>query len=222
MPPSVIIGVDEVGMGSIAGPFFVAAAAFHVDQSIVRTTYIGTRKDVELVACDSKLIKNPAHLEKLNRAIIDQALAHAIIERSASEIDNFIAFQLLPETICLAIARVMERLKFQYKPSDYRVILDGDLAVPAGIPCFAEAIAHADATHWQVGAASILAKAAYDDAMIRIAAIYPQYGFEKHKGYPTPDHKKRLKELGPCPIHRRTTKPVQALLPLPKGITLRE
>jgi ribonuclease HII len=73
------------------------------------------------------------------------------------------------------------------------------------------AVVDGDARVKAISAASILAKTARDDEMVRLAQIYPQYGFDRHKGYPTPEHLDCLRRLGPCAVHRRSFRPVRAL-----------
>lgn len=219
MSQSVIIGVDEAGMGALAGPLVVAATAFLHDAPVVTATYQGVRKDVELRAGDSKGIKKPEHITLLSGAIRRDALACSVLRRSVEEIDANLISRVLPETIRLAVARIMEPLAHRFpSPRDYLVLLDGELEVPGGIPCEVRPIAQGDKKHWQIGAASILAKESYDGAMLELAARYPAYGFESNKGYPTPDHKKRLKELGPSKAHRKSFRPVQVVRPPMKGL----
>ena len=216
---SIVIGVDETGVGACAGPLVVAAAAFRIDAPIVTATYASVRKDVLLQACDSKAVKKSEHLQCLAAAIRRAAETTAVIERSVADIDRHLLSNILPETIRLAVSRVMEQLAPRYTlASDYLVLLDGDLEIPPGIPCEVRPIAGGDAKYWQIGAASILAKDVNDAAMLELSRRFPEYSFDTNKGYPTPDHKRRLKELGPCAAHRRTFKPVQASRPVPKGI----
>lgn len=218
MNHSIIIGVDSAGDGALAGPVVVAAAAFLRSAPVVQRVFESTTKSTVLTVDDSKKIKKPEHRLALAQAIRSQAAATAIITRSSEEIDTYLISRVVPEAIRLAISRVLEKLSPQFpSPKDYLVLLDGDLEVPSNIPCEVRPIAQGDAKHWQIGAASILAKVDCDMAMAGYAERYPVYDFAHNLGYPTPDHKKRLKAHGACPVHRKTFKPVQAVRPLPKG-----
>jgi ribonuclease HII len=89
-------------------------------------------------------------------------------------------------------------------------LVDGNRLPPLSIP--ARAIVKGDATVPVISAASILAKVARDEALIALHELYPQYGFDKHKGYLTAAHMDALKKFGPSPVHRRTYEPIRALL----------
>jgi ribonuclease HII len=78
-----------------------------------------------------------------------------------------------------------------------------------GLGCAIEAVVRGDAQIQEISAASILAKVARDAFMTRVAALYPGYGFERHKGYATEDHLERLARIGPCPLHRQSFAPVR-------------
>ena len=218
MTPSVIIGIDEAGCGALAGPLIVAAAAFLETSEPVRCVYRTLRGDRELVATDSKAVSRPEHREALANAIREQALAFSVVERTAKEIDDALIHNVLVEAIRLAASRVIERLAPRYSdPSQFLVLVDGRHYPPTDVPCTLRAIPHGDALVWQIGAASLLAKTTRDQRMIHYASKYPNYGFERHKGYPVADHKDRLKLYGPCPIHRESYRPVRALRPPAMG-----
>lgn len=215
----VIIGVDEVGCGALAGPLVVAAAAFTVNAEIVTATYRGVRGDKQLMVGDSKSI-NENHREVLARAVEERALATCIIERASKEIDARLLSTVFPETIGLVIARVLEELHHKGvgdKPDDFLVMIDGDIMLPPNLPCPYKKVVDGDKKIWQIGAASIIAKVRRDGVMLKLHEKYPLYGFDKSKGYPTPAHKKLLKEHGPSAVHRRTFRPVAEAQGLPEG-----
>jgi ribonuclease HII len=91
------------------------------------------------------------------------------------------------------------------------VLIDGN-RIPPNLPCPAEAVVKGDARHAAISAASILAKVTRDRDIVQAAKIYPQYGFEKHKGYPTALHLKAIQVHGITPIHRRSFGPVKKIL----------
>ncbi len=219
MDPAVIIGIDEAGVGALAGPLLVAAAAFPHKGDPVQAVYQTVRGEKLLTATDSKSFSRPEHRQVLDAAIRQQALAYSIIERTSQEIDDFLIHNVLAEAIKLAASRVIERLAPQYpNPSSFLVLVDGQLHLPTNIPCPVRGITDGDSLVWQIGAASILAKTARDAKMLHFAEKYPRYGFEKHKGYPVAEHKDRLKMYGACPIHRESYRPVRALRPPALGI----
>ena len=91
-------------------------------------------------------------------------------------------------------------------------LIDGN-RVPVGLPCPARAEVKGDGRFTCIAAASVLAKTARDRHMVKMAEDYPEYGFERHFGYPTPEHFALLRKFGPCPIHRKSFAPVRELLP---------
>ena len=186
-----VCGVDEAGRGPLAGS--VVAAAVILDPS---------RPIVGLA--DSKKLR-PAVRERLAIEIREKAIAWCVAEASAQEIDQI---NILQATM-LAMRRAVEGLKVL--PA--HALIDGN-RIPSGLPCGAEAIVKGDAKEAAISAASILAKTVRDAQMVEMDARYPQYGFAKHMGYPTPVHLAALKSFGPTPEHRRSFGPVaQCVLP---------
>ncbi len=181
-----IAGVDEVGRGPLAGA--VVAAAVILDTPI------------EGLADSKKLTAKRRAL--LSDEIMLKATSYALGRVEASEIDEMNIHQ----ASLLAMKRAVEGLSVT--PS--RVLVDGLYCPQIKIAC--EAIVGGDATVHEISAASILAKVARDTEMITLDALYPGYGFAKHKGYPTAQHREALKRLGPCVIHRRSFGPVSAAL----------
>ncbi|HRN63000.1 MAG TPA: ribonuclease HII, partial [Luteimonas sp.] len=135
--------------------------------------------------------------------IIERALAWRIEFVQAGEIDalNILQARLLG----------MHRALCALTPAATRARIDGN-RLPKDLPCPAEAVVGGDALEPAIMAASILAKVARDQAMLELHAQFPQYGFDRHKGYPSPLHLAALREHGPCPQHRRSFAPVQQSL----------
>lgn len=186
-----VCGVDEAGRGPLVGA--VVAAAVILDPA----------RPIAGLADSKKL--SPAVRERLAVEIREKAIAWCVAEASAEEIDRI---NILQATM-LAMKRAVEGLKVQ--PS--HALIDGN-RIPTGLPCGAEAIVKGDAKEPAISAASILAKTARDAQMVALDADYPQYGFAKHMGYPTPIHLAALKVHGPTPQHRRSFGPVaQCALP---------
>lgn len=183
-------GVDEAGRGPLAGP--VVAAAVILDPE----------HPIEGLA-DSKALTAGAR-EELAGLIRARARAWAIARADAAEID---ALNIL-EASLLAMRRAVERLAV----TPDHVCVDGNRCPRLGSRYTVEAIVAGDATVPEISAASILAKTWRDAWMERIDARYPGYGFARHKGYPTAEHRAALGRLGPCPVHRRSFGPVARLL----------
>ena len=186
-----VAGVDEAGRGPLAGPLLCAAVILHPDRPI-----IGLR--------DSKALK--AHeRDALRSEILAKALAYAIIEMSHIDVDRLNIFQATMEGMRRAVAAL--------HPTPTQALIDGN-KVPPGLVCQARAIVKGDQLEACISAASILAKTSRDVLMLEHAKSYPGYGFEIHKGYPTPAHLAALNALGACTIHRRSYAPVRKVLVL--------
>ncbi|MBQ3815591.1 MAG: ribonuclease HII, partial [Clostridia bacterium] len=127
-------------------------------------------------------------------AICEQALAYGIAQSSAREIDgmNILAASLL------AMRRAVETVKKTVFPGV--VLVDGNRPTDFGVPC--RTVVHGDAISQSIAAASVLAKVTRDRLLAELDRQYPVYGFAKHKGYPTKEHKLAVYEYGPCPEHR--------------------
>lgn len=216
----IIIGVDEVGKGALAGPLVIAAAAFVRGAAPVTAVFKGLRSDKQLMVGDSKSFTNPAHREVLAAAVGVSAAATGVIERSNKEIDERLMFNIFPEALKLCISRIVESLRATHhgaEPDDFLVLIDGDIYVPSGIPCPWRTIIDGDKLVWQIGAASLLAKVHRDTKMLLLHEQHPKYQFDKNKGYPVPAHKTLLKKHGPSPVHRRSYKPVAEWNGVPEG-----
>jgi len=192
--PSILVaGVDEAGRGPLAGPVFAAAVILDPAQPID-----GLR--------DSKRLA-PATRERLALLIRAQSLAWGIGSADAGEID---VLNILGAT-WLAMRRAL--LALRLKPS--QVLVDGNRLPPHGMlgfTCSWRAEVGGDDRIPAISAASILAKTDRDAWMRKAARAYPGYGFEAHKGYPTPEHLQALARLGPCRLHRRSFRPVRSCL----------
>jgi ribonuclease HII len=183
-----LCGVDEAGRGPLAGP--VVAAAVILDPEHLPA---GLR--------DSKVM-TPRQRTMVAEAIRAQALAWAVAQASVAEIDEL---NILQATL-LAMRRAVEALH----PAAEFALVDGNRLPPLPVP--ARALVRGDALEPAISAASILAKTHRDALMAGFDAQHPGYGFAEHAGYGTPAHLARLRQLGPCPLHRRSFAPVRELL----------
>lgn len=209
--PRYVIGVDEVGCGAIAGPIVVAAVAFRANMPRVTAEWRGVRGVRTLAADDSKKIKAPEQRAVLDAAIRTAAVAHAVIERTAADIDARLLGVVFPEALQLAIRRCAELLVMatSARRDELLILVDGDLARP-DLPLPIRMIPGGDASDWRIGAASIVAKACHDRHVSRIAVEHPSWSFDKHRGYPTPGHLDQLHRDGVLGVHRKTFAPVRA------------
>jgi ribonuclease HII len=174
-----VCGVDEAGRGPLAGPVYAAAVI------------LDPRRPIRGLD-DSKKLAEPIRRELAER-IRARALAWSVASASVAEIDGL---NILGASL-LAMKRAIESLSMV--PD--RVLVDGlhcpEVAVPSG------AVVGGDASVKAISAASILAKTERDAEMVRLHARFPGYGFDRHKGYATPDHLEALRIAGPCAAHRR-------------------
>lgn len=184
----VVCGVDEAGRGPLAGPVFAAAVILDPGRPIE-----GLR--------DSKKLTE-ARRDELAPLIREHALAWAIAECSCEEIDSI---NILQATM-LAMRRAVAALS----TAPTIALIDGNRCPELSVR--AHAIVEGDDKVNAISAASILAKTARDAALVRLHALYPQYGFDQHKGYGTPLHLEALRRHGPSPAHRRSFAPVRNLL----------
>ena len=187
----IVCGVDEAGRGPLAGPVYAAAVILDPARPIE-----GLR--------DSKKLTE-ARRDELAPIIREHALAWAVAECSHIEID---ALNILQATM-LAMRRAVESL--HTLPTI--ALIDGNRCPQFTVSTIrAHAVVEGDDKVHAISAASILAKTARDAALVALHDAYPQYAFDQHKGYSTALHLARLREHGPCPVHRRSFAPVRALL----------
>ncbi len=184
-----IAGVDEAGRGPLAGPVVAAAVILRKGQSIN-----GVRDSKKLSATKREALVGDIH---------EQAVAWALASASVAEIDEL---NILHATM-LAMRRALESLK---APVD-SIHIDGNRVpeLPTQLTGLARAIVGGDDICPAIGAASILAKVHRDQTMQELHAVHPEYGFDRHKGYPTAVHMQALREYGVTPAHRMSYRPVR-------------
>jgi ribonuclease HII len=193
MPEPRVAGIDEAGRGPLAGPVVAAAVILPAGRRIAGLA-------------DSKAL-DPATRQRLSVTIRRRALCFGIGWADAAEIDSL--------NILHATFLAMRRAVLAMACCPDRLLIDGN-RLPhlggLGEALTAHAIIGGDATEAAISAASILAKTARDEYMNHMHVIYPEYEFLSHKGYPTTLHRRRLREHGPCPLHRRSFEPVRLAL----------
>lgn len=196
---SLIVGIDEAGRGPLAGSVFAAAVILDPDNPIDGLM-------------DSKKLSEKKR-DFLAGEIKKHALAWCIASSSAEEIDQL---NILEATM-LAMTRAWQGIKIAHQ----QILIDGN-QIPKPLRstqsgCLltgqqVEAIVKGDDSVAAIAAASILAKTARDAELYDSHELYPNYGFNQHKGYGTKLHLSKLQEFGPCPIHRQSFAPIKRLL----------
>ncbi len=182
----IIVGVDEVGRGPLAGPVVAGAVILNPDN--------------EIAGIDDSKRLTARRREALAAEIKKRAIAWATAAVDEAEIDTINIYQASRKAMMLAIA------KLAVAPDH---ILSDAMPLPGtGIPF--TAIIHGDRLSASIGAASIIAKVERDALMEEMDDRYPGYGFRRNKGYPTPEHLSALMRLGITPIHRKTFHQVRA------------
>lgn len=183
-----ICGIDEAGRGPLAGPVVAAAVILPPEFNLPGLN-------------DSKQVKEEVR-DKLYDEIREQAVAYGVGVVDVEYIDTHNILQGTFEAARRALAELQAH--FAVRP-DY--LLTDCLKIP-GVQQPYESIIKGDASSFSIASASILAKVTRDRLMVEYAACYPEYGFDRHKGYGSPDHLVALDKHGPCPIHRTSFAPV--------------
>ncbi len=174
-----VAGVDEVGRGPLAGPVVCCAVIMPLDQII------------EGVDDSKKLTEKKREI--LAEIIKERAISYCIFEIWQDEIDKI--------NILEAVKKCMTQAVNGLKIKPDVTLVDG---VDTHLPINAEYVVKGDMNSYTIGCASIVAKVYRDNLMKELAKEFPDYGFEKHKGYGTKAHIDKIKEIGPCRLHRKT------------------
>ena len=185
-------GVDEAGRGPLAGPVVAAAVVFEQE-------FLEAEAERSLAGLDDSK-KLPAARREFFHALL-ATCPRARIGVASASVEEIDALNILRATH-LAMARAVAQL---VPPPDLALV-DG-LPVK-GLPVPHRAIVGGDGASLSIAAASVMAKVTRDRLMVELAATYPAYGFERHKGYGTKAHLDALRRHGPCPAHRRSFAPV--------------
>jgi ribonuclease HII len=173
-----IAGVDEVGRGALFGP--VVAAAVILPERIGSLASAGLKDSKQMTREDR---------ETMDRRIRRTALAVSVAEVAAEMIDTINIYQATRLAMLLADHLLIDALRIDH-------------------PCAQTKLFYGDALSLSIAAASVVAKVHRDALMQQLDEIHPQYGLASHKGYATPEHRRALKQHGPCPLHRRSFAPV--------------
>ena len=181
-----VCGIDEAGRGPWAGPVVAAAVVLNPDA-------------IPAGLHDSKKLK-----EAQREALFDHIMASARVGIGIAGADRIDRDNILQATFW-AMQQALSQID-----GVALALVDGNRAPK--LPCQVQTIVEGDAKSLSIAAASIIAKVTRDRIMLTHDVTYPQYGFARHKGYGTPFHKEALTRHGPCPLHRKSFKPVAAFL----------
>lgn len=186
-----VIGVDEVGMGCLAGPVVVCVVSF--DKNFYKRNnpiFNGIK--------DSKLLSAKQRELLVSELLKEKGMTHVLSFSSPKTIDELNIYQASREAMRKAIKKIQPN-----KILKTILLIDGNKKVK-NLEIDQQAIVKGDQKIFSIACASIIAKVYRDKLMKRYSAQFPAYGFEQHKGYSTKIHQNALKKLGPCPIHRHS------------------
>lgn len=190
VPDGLVCGIDEAGRGPLAGPVVAAAVILDPQRPIAGLN-------------DSKKLSEAKRVA-LAAVIRERALAWAVAEASVEEIDRI--------NILRATMLAMQRAVAALSVTPISSLVDGNRCPVLSMPV--EAVVKGDGKIASIAAASILAKTVRDEGMLALHTQYPQYGFDRHMGYPTAAHFAALERHGASPVHRRSFGPVAKQLSL--------
>jgi len=191
-------GVDEAGVGPVAGPVIAAAVVFDFRKKVFQQKRQSWTREVN----DSKKL-SPKIREELLKFIIKHAVTFGIGRSDVSEIDEM--------NILQSRLAAMKRAIFKLKVKPRLVLIDGNRVIPR-LKIEQRTMVRGDEKVFSIAAASILAKVTRDNVLKNLHKKFPQYGFDRHKGYGTQFHFEMIQKHGPCDIHRKTFEPIKSLL----------
>jgi ribonuclease HII len=202
--PALVAGVDEAGRGPLAGPVVAAAVLLRADHGIR-----GIRDSKQLSA---------ARRSELDGEIRERALAVGLGVVGPERIDAINIRRAALEAMALAVQEVLGK---ELQPVPRMILVDGldTVPLPTGVQAPPQqAFVRGDARSQAIGAASIVAKVHRDALMDQAHVRFPAYGFDRHKGYPTAEHRQAIRLRGPCEIHRRSFSGVRGVTASPPGV----
>eukprot|EP00536_Pseudo-nitzschia_multiseries_P008999 jgi/Psemu1/199608/e_gw1.241.44.1 len=189
-----VLGVDEAGRGPLAGPVVAAAAIVPVD--------------LEGITDSKKLTKEERREELYDAIVASTDVRWAVAVMDAPFIDEVNILQATLRGMAAAASALVDTHTRAHTPGDYYALIDGN-KVPPDMPCKSHSIVKGDGKEYSIAAASILAKVTRDRLMRGYHELWPHYGLDRHKGYPTAAHMQAVRTHGASPIHRRTFRPLK-------------
>ncbi|NCN27770.1 ribonuclease HII [bacterium] len=197
-----IVGVDEVGAGCLAGPLVAAAYAYRLN-----SPWVSLASDsVPVRIIDSKMLSDKRREEAFQWLECAEGGAHEIVEITPTQIDEINIYQARMLALTLAVQRLLKKVgnyEYLFIGVDGNVV-PGGLAELVSPSCKVLAVTKGDQKLFSIAAASIVAKQYRDSLMASLSSEYPHYSWESNVGYPTRDHKQAINDHGPTPLHRRS------------------
>lgn len=192
-----ILGIDEVGRGPLAGPLVVGAVILPDD----KPDWVDELKDSKKLTVKKR--------EALNELILKEAVATGLGWVSAAELDDI----GISAALKLAAKKAVKLVQAFHAPFS-QIVIDGKVNFLTDTPLakYVSTMPKADNLVKEVSAASIIAKVARDDYMIRLAKVYPEYGFDSHVGYGTAKHIQAIQDYGICKEHRQSFEPIKSMV----------
>jgi len=194
-----IIGIDEVGRGPLAGPVTVAAVALDILSDIAKEFKALLKHQMNTFR-DSKQL-SPEERMTIYTKMMAYKKSGALVFHISSVNSSIIDERGLSYALSTAVERLLR--KFSGQPQELNIVLDGSLYAPDRFTQ-QKTIIKGDTLYLEIALASIVAKVTRDIYMKKQDKIFPEYGFKKHKGYGTLEHRKAIKKHGLCPLHRKT------------------
>ena len=196
-----ILGIDEVGRGPLAGPLVVGAVILPDFSENSRPEWISQLKDSKKLPAKKR--------EELSAIILKEAHGTGLGWVEAREIDEV----GISQALVLATKRAVKSVQKLHTPFS-QIVIDGkvNFLKDTALSKYVTTVVKADDLIKEVSAASIIAKVARDKYMIEVGSKYPGYGFEKHMGYGTAFHRDAIVRLGPCPEHRKSFEPIKSMV----------
>ena len=190
-----IIGVDEAGRGPLAGPVHVGAVVFE------EGFFLDGAEDAWWRQLDDSKKLTDKKREELYDLIREHALASCVVVGDRETIDEINILNATKKAMSEAVEQLCETLSADSRSVD-RVYIDGNQYIETSLPQIA--VIKGDGRSYHIAAASILAKVSRDRYMVEVHETWPEYGFDRHKGYGTKAHREAIAAHGPCPLHRQS------------------
>lgn len=190
-----IIGVDEAGRGPLAGPVHVGAVVFE------EGFFLDGAGDAWWRQLDDSKKLTDKKREELYDLIREHALASCVVVGDRETIDEINILNATKKAMSEAVEQLCETLSADSRSVD-RVYIDGNQYIETSLPQIA--VIKGDGRSYHIAAASILAKVSRDRYMVEVHETWPEYGFDRHKGYGTKAHREAIAAHGPCPLHRQS------------------
>jgi ribonuclease HII len=200
----IIAGLDEAGRGPLAGPVVAAAVIFKIGNLKIDKSFENCKLEIENLVKDSKQLS-----QKQREYVYEKLIKYGGIEWGIGIVSEKVIDKInILEATKLAMQKALRQAQGKLNLDPDFLLLDGNFKIKTNI--LQKSIIKGDQKVFSISAASIIAKVTRDRLMQKYHKKYPQYGFDKHKGYGTKKHFENIKKFGPCKIHRKTFWPISS------------